>query len=215
MRRLALALLVCAPAAFAQEIGTEIAPPPPPPPPLSAPGTNPYAHPAPKPVEPSQVSAASGAFGIRVGAGSSPVALVGLIGGLGGLGTNAPLVGASLLVSNAFRLNLDLGFGLALDNGNSAWAVGVGVGADYLFRSRADALRPLIFVSASLGVSASTSDPAVSFGVQAGGGAEYFFSPNFSLYGRIGLSLPMSLPKGNLVFGLYTLAPGVGATFYF
>jgi hypothetical protein len=213
MKRLALALVLCAPVAFAQEIGTEIAPPPPPP---SAPSENPHLQPSAKPpAEPPQVSAGSGAFGLRAGFGASG----GVLASGAGVGLSAvafaPLVGASLFVSNAFKLNFELGFGLALANGNSSWAAGVGVGAEYLFRSRTDALRPLLFVSASFGISAvGSSDPALSFGVQAGGGAEYFFSPNFSLSGRLGLSLPVSLPNGNLVLGLSTLAPALGATFY-
>jgi hypothetical protein len=205
MRSLFVSLLVLAPAAFAQEIGTEVAPVTP----VAAPHRAPL-------VESGKATASSGAFGVRAGFGTSVAALP---AGTAAATLTASTVGASLFVGDSLKLNFDLGLGLIINTRSSsggAWAFGVGAGIDYLFRTSADALRPLLYGGVSFSIAgAGSTEPVAGVTVQLGGGAEYFFSPNFALYGRLGLALAMAAPGGYFQLGLFTLTPGVGATFYF
>jgi hypothetical protein len=206
VRSLIVACCVLSSAAFAQEIGTEIAPPSPPPAPRAQPALGPAGL---------KVSASASDFGFRAGFGTTFVTLA--TGSGSAAATVAPAVGAQYFLTDAVKLLLDVGFGVVANPGagTTVWEVAAKVGADYLFRTPADALRPLVSIAASFGVGAGNGDPAVKFGVELGGGAEYFFSPSFSVYGRIGLALPMDVPNGDFRIGLFTLTPGVGASFYF
>lgn len=204
--------------------------PPPPPPPTNPGQKSSYAYKpqasSDKPVAPVapawdpalKKSASAGTFGIRAGFGATGVAAVptGTITATTSLA--APSIGVSFLASDGFKLLLDLGFGFGLNtsSGASLYAFGANLGFDYLFRTPLDALRPLLHFSAQFSLAGSGSaDPVVGFGFQLAGGAEYFLSPNFAVYGRIGVAVPMSVPGGSLVLGFFTLTPGLGATFYF
>lgn len=168
-----------------------------------------------------KVSASAGDFGIRAGFGASgSVALPSGTSSTSTVAVGAPSVGISYFATDGFKLTIDLGFGLALLTGSSsaAWALNANLGFDYLFRSPGDALRPLFHFAAQFGMAGAGSgdfNPSVGFGVELGGGAEYFFSPSFSVYGRIGLAVPMAVPGGNFILGIFTFTPGVGASFYF
>lgn len=236
MKQLVLALtLVMAGSAFAQEIGTEITPttpssgvqpqnnPPPPPPPAEQPKSGYVYKPKGAKDESSssgasaapgfsgtKVSASSGDFGIRGGFGASGSAT--LPGTGAGATVAAPTVGIGYFAGDGFKLLVDLGFGLALVGSNSLLALSASLGFDYLFRTPADALRPFFHFAGSFFM-AGSSNFAIGFGAQLGFGAEYFFSPSFSVNGRLLLSVPMSV-NGQFVLGIFTVAPGVGATFY-
>jgi hypothetical protein len=166
-----------------------------------------------------KVSASAGDFGIRAGFGASGA--VGLPSGSSTTTTTAtvssPSVGISYFATDGFKLIFDAGFGLALvaSSGAALWALSANLGFDYLFRSPADALRPLLHFAAQFSMAGSSGEPTVGFGAEIGGGAEYFFSPAFSVYGRIGITVPMAVPGGNFILGLFTFTPGVGASFYF
>ncbi len=165
-----------------------------------------------------KVSASSGDFGIRAGFGASGSVSLPSGTSTSTVAVGAPSVGISYFATDGFKLTVDLGFGLALltSTSTAAWALNANLGFDYLFRSPGDALRPLFHFAAQFGLAgAGSGDPSVGFGVEVGGGAEYFFSPSFSVYGRIGLAVPMAVPGGNFILGIFTFTPGVGASFYF
>lgn len=222
MKQLALAVvLTVAGSAFAQEIGTEITPTtpssgvqtqettPPPEEPKSGYVYKPSGSSAPAapPVAMgNKLSASSGDFGIRAGFGSS------VTPGVGTTGVAAPTVGIAYFAADAFKLLIDLGFGMAISNGADLSANAL-VGFDYLFRTPAEAMRPFVHVAASLGLNNLLSRPRVGVGVQGGFGAEYFFNPAFSVNGRLLLALPMSFDSG-FALGVFTVTPGVGATWY-
>jgi hypothetical protein len=157
-----------------------------------------------------KVSATSGDFGIRAGFGSS-----GSIAIPSGSGASvaAPTVGIAYFAADSFKLLIDLGFGMALVGSSALLAIGANVGFDYMFRTPGDALRPF-FHFAGLFNMVGSNDFAISFGAQLGFGAEYFFAPNFSVNGRLMLAVPMSVANGFLL-GIFTVTPGVGATWYF
>ncbi len=227
---IALAVLVSG-GAVAQEIGTEITPTTPssgvqqqpaqnnPPPadqqksgyvykPRGADGSNAASG------EPTfagnKVSASSGDFGIRAGFGSTAT-LPSLATGTGTT-VAAPTVGIAYFASDAFKLLFDLGFGMIL-NSSTPFALNASVGFDYMFRSPADAMRPFFHAAASFLMAGGGSSIGVGFGAQLGFGAEYFFAPPFSVNARLLLAVPMSVANG-FVLGLFTVTPGVGATWY-
>jgi hypothetical protein len=205
--------LVLSSAGFAQEIGTEISPVAPT---SSATPTEQGATARPGSVtaRDATATATAGTFGIRAGFGSSSASSL-LTASGSTVSVGAPFVGASYLLSNSFKLLVDLGFGLGVFGSGTAWSLGAAVGFELLFRTPADALRPLVYGQASFGLAGSSGDPSVRFGVELGGGAEYFLSPSFAIHGKIGLAVPMTVAGSNFVLGIFTLSPGLGATFYF
>lgn len=230
VKHLALIVALVAGSSFAQEIGTEITPttpnsgvqqqpqnPPPDntnPPPANTGNTSNTGY-KPRGQETAtafvgtKVSATSGDFGIRAGFGSS-----GSIAIPTGSGATvaAPTVGIAYFASDSFKLLIDLGFGMAITGSNALLALGANVGFDYMFRTPGDALRPF-FHFAGLFNMVGSNDFAISFGAQLGFGAEYFLSPSFSVNGRLMLAVPMSVANGFLL-GIFTVTPGVGATWY-
>ena len=233
MKQLALLLVVVmAGSAFAQEIGTEITPTtpssgvqpqndPPPPPPAEQPKSGYVYKPKGAKQESSssgapafsgtKVSASSGDFGIRAGFGAS--GSLALPAGSGaGAAVAAPTVGIAFFATDGFKLLADLGFGMGLVGSNALIALSATVGFDYLFRTPGEALRPFFHFAGSFNM-AGSSNFVIGFGAQLGFGAEYFFSPSFSVNGRLLLAVPMSVP-GDFVLGIFTVTPGVGATFY-
>lgn len=204
MRWALLCMSLVGVAAGAQEIGTEIAPTPPPSSGAQTDGAAPHRE-APAVLK---ASATKHDLGIRGGFGSTGSTSV------TGTSVGAPFVGGSLMVTDNFKLLLDLGLGLGLGSSSVSWALGLNAGFDLLFRSHTDALRPLLYGGVSFGLASTTRDPSVSLGVQLGAGAEYFFSPNFAVHGKIGLAVPMAVSAGSFLVGLFTISPGLGATFY-
>lgn len=238
MKQLAFALTVLvAASASAQEIGTEITPTTPssgvqnqpqnqnqaqtPPPAEQPPQKQGYVY-KPKGAKDdasaatpaftgNKVSASSGDFGIRAGFGAS--GSVGLPTGTGGSASvAAPTVGIAYFGGDSFKLLVDLGFGLGLVGSNALFALSATLGFDYMFRTPGDALRPFFTAGASFSM-AGSSNMVIGFGAQLGFGAEYFFNPAFSVNGRLLLAVPMAIP-GDFVLGIFTVTPGVGATWY-
>lgn len=190
---------------FAQEIGTEITPATPPPSgpqePAPAPEQTGY---APRPAADAKLSAGSGAFGIRAGFG----------GNLNGAtATGATSAGIAVFFSDNFKFLADLNLGLTASDAGAAFGFGVGVGFDILFRKPTDALRPLFHVGVSF-ADANVAADVISMGLHAGFGAEYFFTPNFSLNANIGLAFPFLISGGSFGFSMVTFTPGIGGTFY-
>lgn len=212
--------------AVAQEIGTEITPVTPgsgtTTQPVNQPNDNPYATQPPqkegdKPAEKPKAapvaeggSAGKGAFGVRATFGGQSVPRT---TGTGTALVDSGTVGLSYWATDGFTLLFDLGFGMSV-GGSFAMGFGALVGMDYHFRSPGDSLRPLINVQVGLGapISASIGRGMALFG-QVGGGAEYFFTPSFSLTGRIGLGFNLGFDNGT--FTLTTITPAVGAAWYF
>lgn len=238
MKSLAVAVLVVAGSAFAQEIGTEITPTTPtsgvqqqnnPPPPQQDQPKSGYVY-KPKGAKDdggsgsaagpaftgNKVSASSGDFGIRAGFSSglnlntgsssstSTSALAGLFSG--------PGVGIAYFASDAFKLLVDLGFGMVIVGSGLLVSVGTVVGFDYLFRTPGDALRPFFHFAGSFNLVSFGSALLVNFGAQLGFGAEYFFNPAFSVNGRMMLSVPMAV-SNSFVIG-FVAVPAIGATWY-
>ncbi|MDX2014520.1 MAG: hypothetical protein SFW67_30260 [Myxococcaceae bacterium] len=242
MKRLSVALmLVVASSVFAQEIGTEITPVTPdssankpkqePPPPDTSTNqnttdSNPWgskgsssskkkdeakkAATSEAPRE-GMVSAGAGAFGIRASYGPGGQ----LVGAASGTAQPTPVgtVGLSYWATDGFTLLIDVGFGMALSPSFALGFAGI-VGMDYHFGSVGEALRPLINVQAGV-VTGVGGDPVSSMAltVQAGAGAEYFFSPQFSVSGRIGLGFRLGFTNGSALLGLVT--PSIGAAWYY
>lgn len=229
MKRLFVVLLVTLSSmVMAQEIGTEITPVTPDnkPKPVNQPNDNPYAtQPPANPENPKagapaaaveaggERSAGKGAFGIRATfngqvIGSSRV-------GTGSVPIETGTVGLAYWASESLTLLFDLGFGLGISGSGVNLGFGAGLGMDYHFRTAADALRPLFHLQVGIG-SAIAPDigNALQLSAQVGGGAEYFFSPSFSLTGRVSLGLRLPFASGQAVV-LTTLTPAVGAAWYF
>lgn len=237
----AVAVVLVSAVAFAQEIGTEITPVTPssgastP-----APADNPYAQPnqgtttqpAQQPqqkqgyqyrpsgqkantpsFEGPKMSAGSGDFGIRASFGASGSASVSGSGSTVSLG--APAVGISFWATDEAALNFDLGFGLAIpERGDPPVALMAKVGLDYHFRNPGLALRPLFAVAASFNMLLVGGNASIGVSAELGGGAAYFFSPSFSLTGKLMLSVPMTFSPGFSI-AFFTLTPGVAASWYF
>ncbi len=211
MKRLVVVAALVSAAAFAQEIGTEIAPVTPE---HTAPHSSSavYAPVTPMlPVEDPQRSASKGAFGIRANFGGSVTTL-----GVSG----ASSVGVASFLSDNIKLLVDLNASLVASDSGALFGFGVGAGLDILFRKSTDALRPLVNVGVFFGTGATGApvnlDPfsVLTFGVKGGFGAEYFLSPSFSLNATIGLAVPFAIVGGQFTVQIVTFTPGVGATFY-
>ena len=217
------AVMVLGLSAFAQEIGSEIKPG------TTDPKTNttttydnPYATPPTPGTTPATgnagaavglpLSAGKGAFGIRAGFGSAGLALPSGTGATATVG--APTVGLTYWASDGLSLLFDVGFGLGIVGSNTLVALSAGIGIDYHGRTPLVALRPLFNFGASFGLAAVGNNLIPGLTVNVGGGAEYFLSPNFSFRGTVGVGVPMSFAN-NVVFGIFTFTPGVGASFYF
>lgn len=239
---LAVTVVLVSAVAFAQEIGTEITPVTPSSGATTpAPADNPYAQPnqGQPQTQPQQqpqqkqgyqyrpsgqkantpsfegpkVSAASGDFGIRAGfgaSGSTSVSGSGLT-----LSIGAPAVGISFWATDEAALIFDLGFGMAIpDRGDPPVALMAKVGLDYHFRNPGLALRPLFAVAATFNMVLVGGNATIGVSAEVGGGAAYFFTPNFSLTGKLLLSVPMTFsPNFSLAF--FTLTPGIAASWYF
>lgn len=238
---LAVAVVLVGAAAFAQEIGTEINPVTPgsgvsSQPNTPSPADNPYAQPGQQPQQQPQqkqgyqykpsgqksaaptfegpkVSAAAGDFGIRAGflaSGTTSVSGSGLT-----LSIGAPAVGISYWATDDAALTLDLGFGMAIpDRGDPPVALSATLGLDYHFRNPGVALRPIFAAAVSFNMLLVGGNATIGMSAQLGGGAAYFFSPSFSLTGKLLLSVPMSFsPSFSIAF--FTLTPGIGAAWYF
>lgn len=229
MKRLCVAVVMALSSmAVAQEIGTEITPVTPGSSnntqPVNQPNDNPYATTQPKegdkPADPKgapkkessdgQVSAGKGAFGLRATFGGQSVGLAGR--GVAATPISTGTVGFAYWGSDAFTLLFDLGFGMGISGGGVLVGFGATVGMDYHFRTPAEGLRPLIHVQLGLG-SAIAADLALELSAQVGGGAEYFFSPSFSVSGRVGLGLRLPFSTGSMT--LTTFTPAAGAAWYF
>lgn len=158
-----------------------------------------------------QASAAGGSFGFRASFGASGSTALPTSSGANAA-VAAPSVGIAFLATDSFKLLIDVGFGLGIVGSAALLAVGTTIGFDYLFRTPGDSLRPFIHFAGSFSISGSNNF-LIGFGAQVGGGAEYFFSPSFSVNGRLLLAVPMAIP-GDFVLGIFTVTPGVGATWY-
>ena len=123
-------------------------------------------------------------------------------------------MGLAFYVSNLIRLTLDLGFAMAMPTGQEA-RVGftAAFGVEPSFRTPKAALRPFVVVQVGFGKLLSNLGSDFALLATLGGGAEYFFSPNFSVNLRALLSMPFELTRSDLSFMLFT--PGLGATVYF
>lgn len=237
----AVAVVLVSAVAFAQEIGTEITPVTPSSGATTpAPADNPYAQPnqgtqtqpqqqpqqkqgyqyrpsgqkANTPTfEGPKVSAASGDFGIRAGFGASGSTSVSGTGTA--LSIGAPSVGISYWATDEAALNFDLGFGVAIpERGDPPVALMAKIGLDYHFRNPGVALRPLFAVAASFNMLLVGGNANIGVSAELGGGAAYFFSPSFSLTGKLMLSVPMVFSP-NFSIAFFTLTPGVAASWYF
>lgn len=234
MKKLALVMVVLAAlSASAQEIGTEITP-------ATPPSNSQPQQPPPPPPEPEKkqgyvyqpqgakkaptgtgdaggwagpkASASSGDFGLRAGFGAS--AQVGVPATSAGAASfSTPTVGVAYFASDSFKLLFDLGVGFGIAGSSALLALGAMVGFDLMFRTPADNLRPFFHLAAMFSMGGSLSNPNLGTGGQLGFGAEYFFAPQFSVNGRLLLAVPVGL-SNNVTLGIFTVTPGIGATWY-
>ena len=202
----AIALVLFAWGASAQEIGSEIPVGPPP----GQPGSAPVAYnPGPPPV----LSAKPFAFGIRAQMTGS--GLISQPSSPGSPGAAVPTLGVRLLVANALAINIDAGlaFGILPYSGGVSVGFIAGAGVDIRFRTEKDALRPYIAFAGEFGKGFSSYYGDLMFGVSAGGGAEYFFDKQFSMSVRAMVGFRVDFNAVVVVLGTFT--PGVLATVYF
>ena len=228
MKRLCVAVVVMLSSmVMAQEIGTEIIPVTPDnkPKPVNQPNDNPYAtQPPANPESPkagapvSAVdtgvrSAGKGAFGI--GATFNGQSIGSSRSGTGATPIEAGSVGLAYWASDSVAMLFDLGFGIGIAGSGVGIGFGASLGMDYHFRTSTDSLRPLFHIRA--GISSQISSDignSLVLGAGVGGGAAYFFSPHFSLTGRVLLGLRLPFASGQSIV-LTTLSPAVGAAWYF
>lgn len=161
-----------------------------------------------------KVSASAGDFGVRAGFGASGSTGIPTGAGAAATGVAAPTVGISYFATDSFKLLFDLGFGMGIVGSGVFFALGANLGFDLMFRNPGDALRPFFHFAANFNLAGSNA-VNVGFGAQTGFGAEYFFSPSFSINGRLMLAVPMVIFGSGLAIGIFTVTPGVGATWYF
>ncbi len=220
---LAVIVLVLGAVASAQEIGTEIAP--------STPGSvAPQGQPQQKSgyvyrpsgqrangpsFEGPKLSAGSGDVGIRAGFTASGPTTVSGTGSGTGVFVPTPLVGLSFWAADGAALNVDLGFGMVIpERGDPPLAFTVKLGLDYHFRNPGAALRPLFAVAAAFNMTLVGGNALIGASAEVGGGAAYFFSPSFSLTGKLLVSVPMVLSP-SFSLAIFTLTPGLSASWYF
>lgn len=212
-RVLAAVVALAAGAALAQEIGKEI--------PASGATTydNPYAvTPAPAaPVEEQPVVRTGpgphrGAIGLRTmfsGSSSAPVGAT----GSNAAGPTTSDFALKVFLGERFALTVDLGFGLSLVNGNAAFGFGFGLGTDIHLGSPDKPVRPFITAGLSFGKAISRVSDDFGFGLQAGGGGEYWFNDHFSVSARMLIAVPIDIKSGQV--NVVSFVPGMGGTVYF
>jgi len=180
----------------------EVAPPPPSPPPTVT---------APQPPPPP----GAGTFGIRAGLGGSTATP----------GIDIGNVGAKFLVTDSIGLSVGVGFGLTSASGYSRAAFAADGVVSFYLRARPASLRPYVPVLFGVGFSSGRTqpvstvyeDPGGSFSLALGGGigAEYWFSPSFSVAADLVVRLSATNFNSSLSIGINTLTPGVHATYWF
>lgn len=114
-----------------------------------------------------------------------------------------PQMGFSYWLDNelAFLFNLGGAFGLA--DGGLLWGTTVSLGIDFHFRRVTEAIRPLINIEVGTTIPFAwdqfNNQAMLSIFGHFGGGAEYFFSPNFAVGGKVVVGLGLNLKSGALV----------------
>ncbi|MFL5322598.1 MAG: hypothetical protein ACJ790_23255 [Myxococcaceae bacterium] len=218
-RLLAASLVLCASAAFSQEIGKEI--------PADQQqqqqntGTpnydNPYATqttPPPTPVKKDEAAAAEMggipgprkmAFGIRGGFGGSTIPTA--------AGATAPTIGFRLLPTETVGVDFDLGMGLSSFQGNTSFGFALGLGIDAYIGHKDMPIKPFVTGGISFGKAVSTQGDDFALAFNVGGGGEYWFNDHFSVNGRALVGVPINLKSGLVTIATFT--PGIGGTFYF
>ncbi len=211
-RILVVVLMALSGAAMAQEIGREIpASAPPPPPGGSGPYDASYAAGGAPAAAAGPSTTHAGSFGIKAGFASSfiPAAPTGIAAGAAA----APTLGLRFIPIERLALSLDLGFALSL--GNTLYAsFSAGTSADFYLGSLTSALRPFITAGADFGKPLSSSSDDFLLRVNAGFGAEHWFTDHFSLNARLLIVLPIDL-TGRGTTLVSTFVPALGAVFYF
>jgi hypothetical protein len=129
-----------------------------------------------------------------------------------GLFAVIPTIGTKVFVSDRIGLTLDGGF-LARTGRNSLAGFSVDLGIEAHLWRTGTSLRP--FLRGGLGVGKPASGVSGDFfgSAEVGGGAEYWFSDQFSLSGRA--MVTVSYFGNPDAFVLATFTPGVLAAFYF
>ena len=163
--------------------------------------------------EGTKAAASGGDFGIRAGFGASGSTSL-PTGPAAAATVAAPAVGIAFMASDSFKLLIDVGFGLGIVGAGAFFALSTNIGFDYLFRTPGDALRPFFHFAGNFNLAGSNT-VGIGFGAQLGFGAEYFMSPSFSFNGRLMLAVPMAVFGAGITLGIFTVTPGVGATWYF
>ncbi|MBL8953030.1 MAG: hypothetical protein JNK82_19790 [Myxococcaceae bacterium] len=205
MLRTSAVFLCAASSALAAARAEPVAEPPPPPPAVQA---------SPPPAAPPP---GAGAFGIRAGFG----------GGTATPGIEIGNVGAKFLVTDGISLAVDVGLGLTAASNYSQASFAADAVLGFYLRPRPASMRPYVPVLFGLGFSSRTTqtttggevvvDPRVggiSVALGGGIGAEYWFSPSFS----VAAELVLRISFGNfsaIAFNISTLTPGIHATYWF
>jgi hypothetical protein len=183
----------------------EVAQPPPPPPPPAV-----QAPPPP----------GAGSFGIRAGLGGSTATP----------GIDVGNVGAKFMVTDGIVISFDVGLGLTTSSGYSQASFAADAVLGLYLRSRPASLRPYVPILFGVGFASRTQQQLMQVGstvypvnTQTGGfslaigggiGAEYWFSPSFSVAAELLLRLAAT-SLDPIAVQIGTLTPGVHATYWF
>ncbi len=128
-----------------------------------------------------------------------------------GLFTIVPsTVEAKFFVNDDIAITGGLGLGMGI-SGVAVFGFALGGGVDAHLWGRGTNFRPMVSGSIGFGRAVAPGDTwFMSF--QGGGGAEYWFSPHFSVTGRAMLGINPIFGAGTLVG---TFMPSISGTFYF
>ncbi len=157
-----------------------------------------------------QASAGKGMFGVRANLMNvnlpAPASTTGFV-----FFPSVPSMGFSYWLDNELAFLFDIGGALGLASGDYYWGTQLNLGIDFHFRRVTDALRPLINIEMSFVIpfmrNNSNVDPQVLLSITGhfGGGAEYFFSPNFAVGGKVVAGAGYNLSTGAVVLSTATI----------
>ncbi len=217
MKRMVVVLCALVSAAVsAQEIGTEL----PGDPPGRAPTRYDNTPPAQGEGQQAQSSQAAAGSAAQTGVPGPKGGTFGISSGFtgsgvpGAIGGTVPAFGLRYLATDSLALRFDVGAGLGFGN-TFLFGFGLGFGIESYMGSADKPLRPFIGAGIDLGMPLSREVGNLSLAIEAGGGAEYWFSDHFSLQGRLMVGLPIADLEDADQLTLATFTPGLRANFYF
>ena len=157
-----------------------------------------------------QASAGKGMFGVRANLMNvnlpTPASTTGFV-----FFPSVPSMGFSYWLDNELAFLFDIGGAVGLTPSDYNWGTPINLGIDFHFRKVTDACGPLINIELSFVLpfmrNNANVDPSVLLAITGhfGGGAEYFFSPNFSVGGKVVMGAGYNLQASAVVLSTATI----------